>query len=141
MPTLPNRLSAITLFVDNVHDAKAFYATVFGLEVYYEDEVSTVFDFDGTLINLLQRSEAVELVAPALVAPAPTAPNAPEALATNPHPVTAQFTITVTSVDETCTALAELGVPLLNGPIDRPWGIRTAAFVDPSGHVWEIASE
>ncbi len=38
--------------------------------------------------------------------------------------------------------LAELdrrGVALLNGPVDRPWGVRTAAFADPSGHVWEIA--
>jgi uncharacterized glyoxalase superfamily protein PhnB len=30
-------------------------------------------------------------------------------------------------------------VKLLNGPMDRPWGIRTAAFADPAGHVWEIA--
>lgn len=28
-----------------------------------------------------------------------------------------------------------------NGPMNRPWGIRTAAFADPSGHVWEIAQE
>jgi len=27
----------------------------------------------------------------------------------------------------------------LNGPIDRPWGIRTASFRDPGGHIWEIA--
>ena len=32
------------------------------------------------------------------------------------------------------------GATLLNGPIDRPWGIRTAAFRDPAGHVWELAS-
>ena len=37
-------------------------------------------------------------------------------------------------------ALAERGVALLNGPVDRPWGIRTAAFADPAGHVWEIAA-
>ncbi|HPM51986.1 MAG TPA: hypothetical protein PK282_07100, partial [Rhodoglobus sp.] len=30
-------------------------------------------------------------------------------------------------------------VEQLNGPVDRPWGIRTAAFADPAGHVWEIA--
>jgi uncharacterized glyoxalase superfamily protein PhnB len=30
-------------------------------------------------------------------------------------------------------------VALLNGPIDRPWGRRTAAFADPAGNVWEIA--
>ena len=25
------------------------------------------------------------------------------------------------------------------GPVDRPWGIRTASFRDPGGHIWEIA--
>jgi uncharacterized glyoxalase superfamily protein PhnB len=38
-----------------------------------------------------------------------------------------------------CSRLRAIGVELLNGPIDRPWGRRTAAFADPSGHVWEIA--
>jgi catechol 2,3-dioxygenase-like lactoylglutathione lyase family enzyme len=32
-------------------------------------------------------------------------------------------------------------VELLNGPIDREWGVRTAAFADPDGHVWEVAQE
>ena len=33
------------------------------------------------------------------------------------------------------------GVVLLNGPMDRPWGIRTASFCDPDGHIWEIAAQ
>jgi uncharacterized glyoxalase superfamily protein PhnB len=32
-------------------------------------------------------------------------------------------------------------VSLLNGPIDRPWGMRTATFADPDGHIWEIAQQ
>ncbi|WP_327708831.1 hypothetical protein OG912_08485 [Streptomyces sp. NBC_00464] len=35
--------------------------------------------------------------------------------------------------------LADRGVTLLNGPVDRPWGIRTAGFRDPGGHIREIA--
>jgi uncharacterized glyoxalase superfamily protein PhnB len=50
-----------------------------------------------------------------------------------------QLTLTVEDVDATCAELASRGVELLNGPIDRPWGIRTASFADPSGHIWEIA--
>ena len=50
-----------------------------------------------------------------------------------------QFTIGVDDVDAMCAELAKRGVELLNGPIDRPWGVRTAAFRDPAGHVWEIA--
>jgi uncharacterized glyoxalase superfamily protein PhnB len=35
--------------------------------------------------------------------------------------------------------LGERGAELLNGPVDRPWGVRTASFRDPGGHIWEIA--
>ena len=50
-----------------------------------------------------------------------------------------QFTINVDDVDATCAELTTRGVALLNGPMDRPWGIRTASFMDPGGHIWEIA--
>ena len=51
-----------------------------------------------------------------------------------------QFTLGVADVDSACERLRARGVSLLNGPIDRPWGIRTASFRDPGGHIWEIAS-
>ena len=38
-----------------------------------------------------------------------------------------------------CERLQDAGIASLNGPMDRPWGIRTASFQDPAGHVWEIA--
>jgi catechol 2,3-dioxygenase-like lactoylglutathione lyase family enzyme len=122
----PGGISAITLFTENLEAAKRFYVEVFGLPVHYEDDASAVFAFGPTLINLLDAREA-----PGLIAPAPVA--SPEAGAR------IQLTITVDDVDATCAMLAERGVTLLNGPIDRPWGIRTAAFRDPAGHVWEIA--
>jgi uncharacterized glyoxalase superfamily protein PhnB len=50
-----------------------------------------------------------------------------------------QLTLGVYDVDATCEELRARGVELLNGPVDRPWGIRTASFRDPAGHVWEIA--
>jgi uncharacterized glyoxalase superfamily protein PhnB len=50
-----------------------------------------------------------------------------------------QFTLSVDDVDAMCAELASRGVTLLNGPLDRPWGIRTASFMDPGGHIWEIA--
>ena len=49
------------------------------------------------------------------------------------------FTISVGDVDAMCTELLSRGVKLLNGPMDRPWGIRTASLMDPAGHIWEIA--
>ena len=38
-----------------------------------------------------------------------------------------------------CERLQDAGIAPINGPMDRPWGIRTASFQDPAGHMWEIA--
>ena len=126
MAAWPNGISAITLFAEDLATTKRFYEDVFGLPVHYEDEASVVFNFGNTLINLLKSTEAVELIAPAPIAP----PGGGARF---------QFTIPVDDVDATCAELEKRGVELLNGPIDRPWGIRTACFRDPAGHIWEIA--
>jgi catechol 2,3-dioxygenase-like lactoylglutathione lyase family enzyme len=126
MDSWPTGISAITLFVEDLAATKQFYQDVFGLPVHYEDDVSAVFNFGNTLINLLSVTEAAGLVGPAPV-------GGPDSGARY------QFTITVDDVDATCAKLAEAGVDLINGPMDRPWGIRTACFRDPAGHVWEIA--
>ena len=52
-----------------------------------------------------------------------------------------QFAIIVDDVDAVTAELAERGVPVISGPSDRDWGMRTVTFADPSGHVWEIAQE
>jgi catechol 2,3-dioxygenase-like lactoylglutathione lyase family enzyme len=119
-------ISAITLFVEDLEAAKGFYQDVFGLPVAFEDSDSAVFDFGNTSINLLKATAAPELIDPAPVA----APEAGSRL---------QLTIQVDDVDAMCADLAARGVSLLNGPMDRPWGIRTASFRDPGGHIWEIA--
>jgi catechol 2,3-dioxygenase-like lactoylglutathione lyase family enzyme len=126
MADWPGKISAITLFVEDLAATKAFYQEVFGLPVHFEDDASAVFAFGNTLINLLKISEADGLIAPAAVAPVEAGARM-------------QFTIDVDDVDATCTELTARGVELLNGPIDRPWGIRTASFRDPAGHIWEIA--
>ena len=128
MSTWPTGIAALTLFVEDLAMAKTFYREVFDLPVHYEDEASAVFQFKDTLVNLLQTSAAHELIEPATVA-------APEAGARF------QLTLEVDDVDATCAVLAARGVQLLNGPMDRPWGIRTASFRDPGGHIWEIAGE
>jgi lactoylglutathione lyase len=52
-----------------------------------------------------------------------------------------QLTIWVEDTDAVCEQLTKAGVELLNGPLNRPWGVRTAAFADPDGHVWEVAGK
>lgn len=126
MGTWPSGISAITLFVEDLAVTKQFYAEVFGLPIHYEDDASVVFDFGNTLINLLMTAEARELIQPGNVAPREAGSRM-------------QFTIDVDDVDAMCAQLVARGVTLINGPIDRPWGIRTACFADPAGHIWEIA--
>jgi catechol 2,3-dioxygenase-like lactoylglutathione lyase family enzyme len=122
----PGAIAAITLFVEDLEAAKRFYREVFELSVTFEDDSSTVFRFGETLVNLLKTTEAPGLVEPATVA-------------TRDAGVRFQFTLGVDDVDAMCEELKERGVDLLNGPMDRPWGIRTASFRDPGGHIWEIA--
>lgn len=125
---LPNAIEVVTLFVEDIDAARAFYRKVFAPEVVSEDEVSSVLGFSGAMINLLQATEAPELVAPAAVASAGSGARL-------------LLTVKVGDVDAVCAALRSTGVALLNGPVDRPWGRRTAAFADPSGHLWEVAQE
>ena len=121
-----HRIGALTLFVDDLAATKQFYLDVFELPVHYEDGESAVFRFGKTLVNLLASSAAGELIDPAIVAPMDQGSRL-------------QLTIEVDDVDAMCADLARKGVRLLNGPMNRPWGVRTASFADPGGHIWEIA--
>ena len=60
----PGSIGALTLFVDDLEDAKRFYLEAFGLPVHFEDEDSVVFDFGNTLVNLLRTDAAAELIEP-----------------------------------------------------------------------------
>ena len=119
-------IAAITLFVSDLAVSKAFYSRAFALPVHFEDAESCVFDLRGTLVNLLARAAASELVDP-------------KPVAVGPAPVGFVLTLSVDDVDAACAQLSERDVSLLNGPIDRPWGVRTASFEDPDGYVWELA--
>jgi len=123
-----SKLDVITLFAEDLAAAKAFYQEVFGLEVIWEDASSAVVRLDNLMINLLEVSDA-----PTLVEPVPVAdPAAGTRLL---------LTVEVDDTDAACADLERHGVKLLNGPIDRPWGRRTAAFADPAGNVWEVAAD
>jgi len=121
-------VGTITLFVEDPRRAQAFYARVFDLPPVYEDESSAVFRFENTLVNVLATTAAHELIEPAPVAGGDTGSRF-------------QLTIWVDDADAVCAELASRGVELLNGPMNRAWGVRTAAFSDPDGHVWEVAQQ
>jgi catechol 2,3-dioxygenase-like lactoylglutathione lyase family enzyme len=121
-------VGAITLFVEDLPLSTSFYGDVFGAPLVYEDENSAVFKFENMIVNLLKVPAAHGLIAPGAVA----ARDAGSRF---------QLSIWVEDVDAVCATLASRGVELLNGPIDRVWGMRTASFVDPAGHIWEVAQE
>jgi catechol 2,3-dioxygenase-like lactoylglutathione lyase family enzyme len=116
------------MFVDDPRRSKTFYEGVFDLSPVYEDESAVAFQFENLIVNLLAAPAARELIDPASVAGAESGSRS-------------QLTIWVDDVDAVCAGLARRGVTLLNGPMDRAWGLRTASFTDPDGHIWEVAAE
>jgi lactoylglutathione lyase len=121
-------VGAITLFVEDPRRSQSFYEEVFALPVIWEDEDSAVFQFENTLVNLLKTSAARDLIEPGSVANREAGSRF-------------QLTIWVDDADAVSAELAKHGVDLLNGPMDREWGVRTASFTDPDGHIWEIAQK
>jgi lactoylglutathione lyase len=120
-----DHISAVSLFVEDLQAAKAFYVDVFGVPVVYEDESSVAVRFENLIVNLLRVDNAQEIVAPGRVAARDSGSRF-------------QFAIWVPDVDAACNELRKRGVQVLAGPIDRAWDMRTANFVDPAGHAWEI---
>ena len=126
MPESLTNVGAITMFIDDVERTKRFYERVFDIQAIYEDESSVAFQFDNIVVNFLRSSAAHSLIEPAAVAD--------EASGTR-----FQLTIWVDDADATYAELASRGADFINGPMDREWGMRTAALADPDGHIWEIA--
>lgn len=79
------------------------------------------------MINLLHTSEAGVLLEPIKYDPAKTG-------------ISVVYTLKCADVNGVAKQLKDNGVELLSGPIDIPWGIRTASFQEPSGHIWELAN-
>lgn len=120
-------IEIVTLFVEDLEAAKTFYVDVLDTEVVFADESSAVIKFTNILVNLLHVDNAPTLVEPMSV-------GGPSAGAR------ALWTIMVEDADAAKDELTRRGATFFNGPVDRPWGRRTAAFADPSGNVWEIAA-
>jgi catechol 2,3-dioxygenase-like lactoylglutathione lyase family enzyme len=125
---LLHKIGAISLFVEDLKAARAFYTEVFGVRVLFEDDASVAVEFDNLIVNLLRTDAAPEIIAPGTVASREAGSRF-------------QLSVFVDDVDAVCTELGRRGVTVLTGPLDRPWGMRTANFVDPAGHSWEVAQK
>jgi catechol 2,3-dioxygenase-like lactoylglutathione lyase family enzyme len=122
------RIDVVNLFAEDFAGTRSFYQEVLGLPLTFEDETTAVFKLENVMLCLNDASAGPGLIAPAEVA-------RPES---GSRFVLAVF---VDDVDSASTELAQRGVVLLNGPVDQPWGMRTASFTDPAGHIWRIAQD
>jgi catechol 2,3-dioxygenase-like lactoylglutathione lyase family enzyme len=119
-------VGAIILFVADLQRSRAFYHDVLGLDVQFEDADSVGFTIEGLAFIVLQVDRArVQLQG--------------EPTATPSAGATAFLTTFTDGVDALHADLARRGVGFFQEPADQPWGMRTAYFKDPDGHVWEIA--
>jgi catechol 2,3-dioxygenase-like lactoylglutathione lyase family enzyme len=121
-------VNVINLFAEDLAETKSFYQEVFGLPLIFEDDNSALFKFENMMVMVRDVSAVPELIAPAKV-------GSPEGGSRF------MLSVFVDDVEAECAELAQQGVVLLNGPVDRPWGMRTASFADPAGHIWEIAQD
>lgn len=119
-------VGAIILFVEDLQRSKAFYGEVLGMGVEFEDDESVGFKIEGLAFIVLQVDRArVQLQG--------------EPTATPGAGATAFLTTFTGDVDALHADLDERGIHFFQTPTDQPWGVRTAYFKDPDGHVWEIA--
>lgn len=120
-----DNLFAITILVKDLEASREFYGEKLNLQELFKDEVSTVFKAGGTMINILNDTQAEELIAPATL---------------SNNNTRTMFTLKCQEIDKAAEELEALNITILNGPIDRPWGVRTVSFQDPDGIIWELAN-
>ena len=119
-------VGAIILFVEDLQRSKAFYHEMLGLDVEFEDDESVSFKVEGLAFIVLRVDRArVQLQG--------------EPTATPRAGATAFLTTFSDDVDALHARLVERRIHFFQTPTDQPWGMRTAYFKDPDGHVWEIA--
>ena len=123
-----NGLFAVTIYADDLSASRRFYGDLLQMQEIFANHDSVVYQMGSACLNVLMKENAPELVEPLPIAPSSAGSRS-------------LLTVTVDDVDAAYAALVARGVVFLNGPVDRPWGMRTAAFADPSGHCWELAQK
>jgi uncharacterized protein len=133
------RIDVITLAVDDLERASAFYGDGLGLESpgvigteYVGDDdhaagAVVMFQLDGGLtLALYPRSELAK------DARVPVGRPTPGELSIG-HVVASK-----SDVDSLLARAEAAGAVLTGPPHDRPWGIYSGYFRDPDGHLWEV---
>lgn len=118
------RIGYVILYVGDLAASVGFYRDVVGFEYKFTDAGYAEFDAGGVRFALYERRRA-EWLTGRDVAPGGGG----------------EVVVMVADADACAERLAGLGVALLSGPADRPWGHRTVHVADPDGFVVEFAAE
>ena len=123
----PQRVTLITLGVDDLDRAKAFYAAL-GWVPHPSSQASVIFyQMHGQLLGLFGRAD---------LAKDQGRPGA--ALGTGAMTLAQNFA-TEAEVDAAFEAALEAGAEALKRPQKVFWGGYSGYYADPDGHVWELA--
>ena len=126
MPKSLVSVRVITLFVEDEQRSKEFYERVFDIAGIDEGHGTVIFKLDNLFLRLLARDEAeTEMLGQVPVGDPRSG-------------TTVQMALFTDDGNALCAELEGRGVPIVYGPVDRPWGVRNAAFLDPDGHVWQF---
>jgi uncharacterized glyoxalase superfamily protein PhnB len=122
-------VNVITLFVEDPLRSKEFYEAIFDVVGVDEGHATVILPLDNVFLRLLRRGEAESEMLGDVPVGDPRSGT------------TVQLGLAVDDADAFCARLSELGVAIVYGPVDRPWGRRNAGFADPDGHVWQFGSD
>jgi lactoylglutathione lyase len=117
-------LDYVILYVADLDRALGFYRTLLGVEGEVRSETYAEIRLANAKLGFYLRDALPDLIG----RPGGPGPDA-------------EVLFVVDDVDAEANRLREAGVPVLSGPVDRPWGHRTLHLEDPDGHVVELAQE
>jgi catechol 2,3-dioxygenase-like lactoylglutathione lyase family enzyme len=133
------RINVITLAVDDLDRALAFYRDGLGLDS--PGVVGT--EFPGDDANPAGSVAMFELDGGLLLAVWPRSELAKDARVPLEGPKTGEFSIgqivaSKSEVDAVIAQARDAGATVTDEPHERAWGIYSGYFRDPDGHLWEI---
>ena len=120
------KINATVLIVRDLEAARSFYGDTIGLEVLFEDDVSTGYKMADHDFLVLQEKAAAEMMSAEDVGIG----------ASGAYRVL--MCAEVEDVDTTYQQLLDKGVNCIKAPKSQVWGRRTAYFKDPEGNLWEL---
>lgn len=126
---MEQRLSLITMGVDDLAKARSFYEQGLGWKISKLGDANVCFiQLNGIIISLYMRSEMAKDCGLPLM---PKQEFSGIALAYN--------TRSKTEVDEVLAKAGQAGARILKPASDAAWGGYYGHFADIDGHIWEIA--